>query len=106
MINPLQATIVTRNQGRSLSGRINGKELLVSNARLFEGSTIQMNSFGYAQKMKNNGAFSVSLVAMDFGDIPVTTVGQPEGTGADYSPSFFHLGLGYAYTYENKISVG
>ena len=87
-------------------GRINGKELLVSNARLFEGSTIQMNSFGYAQKMKNNGAFSVSLVAMDFGDIPVTTVGQPEGTGADYSPSFFHLGLGYAYTYENKISVG
>ena len=87
-------------------GRINGKELLVSNARLFEGSTIQMNAFGYAQKMKNNGAFSVSLVAMDFGDIPVTTVGQPEGTGADYSPSFFHLGLGYAYTYENKISVG
>jgi hypothetical protein len=87
-------------------GRINGKEVLVANTRLFEGSTIKLNAIGYAQKMKNNGAFAVTLVAVDFGDIPVTTVGQPEGTGASFSPSFFTLGLGYSYTYENKISVG
>ena len=86
-------------------GRINGKELLISNTRLYEGSTIQLNAIGYAQKM-NNSAFSISLMSVDFGDIPVTTVGQPEGTGATFSPSFFNLGIGYAYTYENKISVG
>lgn len=87
-------------------GRIEGKELLVSNARLYEGSSIQLNALGYAQKMKNGSAFCVSLVALDFGDIPVTTVNQPEGTGATFSPSFFNLGIGYSYTYENKISVG
>ncbi len=87
-------------------GRINGKELVISNARLYEGSTLRLNSIGYAQKMSNNGAFSVSLMSVDFGDIPVTTTAQPEGTGATFSPSFFNLGLGYAYTYENKISVG
>ncbi|MGA0233596.1 MAG: PorV/PorQ family protein, partial [Saprospiraceae bacterium] len=86
-------------------GRINGRELLISNARLYEGSTIQLNALGYAQK-SGNGAFSVSIMSVDFGDIPVTTVAQPEGTGATFSPSFFHLGVGYAYTYENKISVG
>jgi len=86
-------------------GRINGRELLISNTRLYEGSTIQLNALGYAQK-SGNGAFSVSIMSVDFGDIPVTTVAQPEGTGATFSPSFFHLGVGYAYTYENKISVG
>jgi len=87
-------------------GRINGRELLVSNTRLYEGSTIQLNAVGFAQKMSNGGAFAVSLTTVDFGDIAVTTVGQPEGTGATFSPSFFNLGLGYSYTYDNKISVG
>jgi hypothetical protein len=87
-------------------GRITGQEVMVANTRLYEGSTLQLNALGYAQKFKNNGAFAVSLVSVDFGDIPVTTVNQPEGTGATFSPSFFHLGLGYSYTYANKISVG
>lgn len=86
--------------------RINKGELVIGNTRLYEGSTLAINSLGFATKAGKNGAFGVSLVAMDFGDINVTTTDQPEGTGASYSPSFFNLGLGYAYTYENKISVG
>lgn len=86
--------------------RINKGEFVVANTRLYEGSTIGMNALGFATKAGKNGAFGISLVAMDFGDITVTTNGQPEGTGGVYSPSFFNLGLGYSYTYENKISVG
>ncbi len=86
-------------------GRIESRELNISNTRLFEGSTVKLNALGYAQKM-GNSAFGFSLVAVDFGDIPVTTVGQPDGTGATFSPSFIHLGFGYSYTYDNKISVG
>jgi len=87
-------------------GRITGKEVLIGNTRLFEGSDIRLNSFGYAQRTGTNGAFGISLVSVNFGDIAVTTAGQPEGTGATYSPSFFNLGLGYSHTYDNKISVG
>lgn len=86
-------------------GRIDGREVNVSNTRLFEGSTVKLNALGYAQKM-GNSAFGISLMAVDFGDIPVTTVGQPDGTGATFSPSFVNLGIAYSYTYENKISVG
>ncbi|MBT8233131.1 MAG: PorV/PorQ family protein [Saprospiraceae bacterium] len=86
-------------------GRIDGKELNISNTRLFEGSAVKLNALGYAQKM-GNSAFGISLMAVDFGDIPVTTVDQPDGTGATFSPSFLNLGIGYSYTYENKISVG
>ena len=86
--------------------RINGGEFVVSNARLWEGSDIGINSLGFVTKAGKSGAFAVSLVAMDFGEIDITTTFQPEGTGGTYSPSFFNLGLGYSYTYENKISVG
>ncbi len=86
--------------------RINKGELVIGNTRLYEGSTLGINAVGFATKAGKNGAFGISLVAMDFGEITVTTNGQPGGTGGTYSPSFFNLGLGYSYTYENKISVG
>lgn len=86
--------------------RISKGELVIGNTRLYQGSTLGINSVGFATKAGKNGAFGISLVAMDFGDIKVTTNGQPEGTGATFSPSFFNIGLGYSYTYENKISVG
>ena len=86
--------------------RLNKGEFVISNTRLYEGSTLGINSLGFATKVGASGAFGITLVAMDFGDIPVTTTAQPEGTGANYSPSFFNLGLGYSYTYDNKISVG
>ncbi len=87
-------------------GRIEGRELQLGNARLYEGTGIQLNSLGYAQKRGERGAFAISLASVNFGDIDVTTSSQPEGTGATYTPSFFNMGLGYSYTYENKISVG
>jgi len=87
-------------------GRVDGKELLVGNTRLYEGSTLKLNSLGFVTKVGNGGAIGVSLMAVDFGDIQITTTDQPEGVGGSYSPGFFNLGIGYAYTYANKISVG
>jgi hypothetical protein len=86
--------------------RINGGEFVVANTRLWEGSEIGINSLGFVSKVGSSGAFAISLVAMDFGEIDITTTAQPGGTGGTYSPSFINLGLGYSYTYENKISVG
>jgi len=86
--------------------RLGKNEFVIAHTRLFEGTGITLNSLGYAQKMGEAGAFGLSLVAMDFGDIEVTTTGAPEGTGATYSPSFFNLGLSYSYTFDKKVSVG
>lgn len=87
-------------------GRLSSREIYLGNTRLYEGSGLQHNAVGYAQRGKGNGAFGFSLAIMDFGEIPITTEDQPEGTGGFYSPNFVNLGLGYSYTYENKISVG
>ncbi|MBK8701106.1 MAG: PorV/PorQ family protein [Saprospiraceae bacterium] len=88
-----------------LSRMVKG-EFAVSNCMLYRGTGLSMNELGFGTKMGKNGAFGVSLASMSFGKIPVTTVNQPEGTGENFSPNFFHIGFGYSYLYDNKISVG
>lgn len=87
-------------------GRINKTEVLIGHARYLEGTDIKMNAFGISQKVGKSGAFGLSIMSLDIGEIPITTTDQPEGTGASFSPNFFNLGLSYAHIFENKISVG
>lgn len=87
-------------------GRINKTEIVVSNSQYFVGSGISMNAAGIAQRIGENGTLGISIMSLDFGDIDVTTVNNPAGTGATFSPSFFNLGVGYSHTFDNKISVG
>jgi hypothetical protein len=86
--------------------RINSTEIVVANGQYLVPSGVAMNGLGLSQRVGENGALGVSLMALDFGDIPVTTVNNPEGTGGTFSPSFFNLGVGYSYTFDKKISVG
>jgi hypothetical protein len=81
-------------------------ELNFSHTRYLVGTELGINSFGFAQNIGGGSVLGISIMAMDFGDIPVTTTEQPEGTGATFSPRFFNLGLGYAYRFENMITVG
>jgi len=81
-------------------------QIMGGHARYFEGTGISMNALGLAQKVGSNGAFGVSIMTMDFGDIPVTTEDFPEGTGATFSPLFFNMAISYAHEFENKVSVG
>lgn len=91
--------------------RINSGELQFSNTRLYEGSSLSMTAFGAAFKM-GNGALGISFTGLNFGDIPITTTSQPDGTGGIYSPGFYNLAVGYSYTFGadnedgGKISVG
>ncbi len=86
--------------------RIQKLEIGLSNNRLFSGTGMNLNSLGFGFKMGKSGALGIEFASLDFGQIPVTTVNQPAGTGGFFSPSFFQIGLGYSYTYANKISVG
>ena len=86
--------------------RIPGTQVNLGHALYLRGTDISMSSLGIAQRIGENGAIGISIMALDFGDIAVTTVGSPEGTGATYSPNFFNLGIGYSHIFENKVSVG
>ena len=86
--------------------RINKTEFSFGYTSYFSGADISVSSFGIASKISDNSCFGVTFMSTDVGQIQQTTEDQPEGTGAEFSPSLFNLGLSYAYIFENKISVG
>lgn len=86
--------------------RINGTQIQLAHTRYLVNSDINLNAFGFGQRIGKSGAFGISLVAFDLGDFDLTTEDVPEGSGAQFSPSFFNLGISYAHLFANKVSVG
>ncbi len=88
--------------------RVNGTQVYGSHTRYLSGTDVGLNAFGLAQRVGKNGALGISIMAIDLGDMPITTEANPE-PGIDpitFSPSFFNMGVGYAHMFENKVSVG
>lgn len=52
------------------------------------------------------GSVGLSYKTLNFGDIPVTTVENPDGTGQLYSPDYFVLGLTYSKMITDRVSAG
>lgn len=85
---------------------VNQTELNFSHTFYLQGSDIGLNGLGLGQRIGENGVLGLSLMSVDFGEIPVTTVNQPEGLGINYEPLYFNLGIGYAHAFSERISVG
>lgn len=69
-------------------------------------SGIGFNSAGLAQRVSENSVFSVSIQSMNFGDIPITTVANPEGNIGNFSPTINVFNIGYAKSFSTTISGG
>jgi hypothetical protein len=52
------------------------------------------------------GDLGFTLKSLSFGNIPVTTVDYPDGTGELYSPSYLTFGVTYSRLLTDRISVG
>ncbi len=86
--------------------RINKTQINIGHTDYLTATNTKLNAFGLAQKVGKTGTIGISLMAVDFGELRVTTTEQPDGTGATFEPTFFNVGVGYSYMFENKISVG
>lgn len=70
------------------------------------GAGININSAGFAQRISESSVISVSVMAMSFGDIDITTVDLPEGGIGTYSPTYSNFNVGYAREFSNSIYGG
>jgi len=70
------------------------------------GSDINITAAGLALKAGESGVFGLSLMALDFGDIEITTTDNPEGGLGTYTPQFINLGISYARIFSNAIHGG
>jgi hypothetical protein len=67
---------------------------------------ISLGSFAVAINAGNIGTFAISSAYLMTGDMAVTTVYQPEGTGENFSITNFSVGLSYARLLTDRLSIG
>lgn len=67
---------------------------------------ISVGSFAFAIDAGNIGVFAISSAYLMTGDMDVTTVFQPQGTGESFSISNFSVGLSYARFLTDHLSIG
>jgi opacity protein-like surface antigen len=67
---------------------------------------IKVNYLSAIANFGGVGVFGVSLKSLDFGEIPVTTVDEPDGTGERFSPTFLTAAVSYSRRMTDRIYVG
>lgn len=68
---------------------------------------IQVNYGAVGVNFSGFGVIGLSIKALDFGQIPLTTVDDPEGrSGRTFSPAFITVGISYSKAFTDRISVG
>ncbi|MCX6137297.1 MAG: PorV/PorQ family protein [Ignavibacteriales bacterium] len=66
----------------------------------------KVSYFAGSYNVGDLGAFGLSFKSLNFGDIPVTTVLNPDGTGATFSPSYFVFGVTYSKRIADRVRAG
>ena len=70
------------------------------------GSNIKINNFGFATKAGEAGALAAGITMFNFGDIPITTVDNPDGTGNTFKPTYSTISVAYSRVFSNAIYGG
>lgn len=81
-------------------------EIGVSHSRYLSGTGISINNAGMAYRLSSTSVIGVNAMSMSFGEIDVTTVDAPEGTGGKFKPSFLNVSLGFAKEFSHQIRGG
>jgi hypothetical protein len=81
-------------------------ELLFAHTNYLKGADININTFGFSQKVGASGVIGLGFMSMNFGNIDVTTTEMPEGGLGNYPISFMNIGLTYAKGFTDHIFGG
>lgn len=79
-------------------------EIMFANTSWF--ADININSFGFTQKVGETGVLGFGVMSTDVGEIQVTTTDNPDGDLGTYSPNLTNIGLSYAKKFTETIYGG
>jgi hypothetical protein len=104
------AFVATANDVTSLYWNPAGASRAQSNSALFAHSRwfadINYNWAGAMLSMGDFGMVGLSLNYLDYGDLEVTTLREPEGTGEVFNPQDLVIALTYGYNLTDRFSIG
>lgn len=81
-------------------------ELYFTSTRWLEGSDVNLNAIGLAQKLGESGVIGLSYMGMGFGDLHETTDARPESGSETFSPTMSNVGISYSKGFSNSIFGG
>lgn len=81
-------------------------EAIFNRSNWLQGTGIYINSFGLTQGIGETGTIGFGVVAINAGNIDITTEEQPEGGLGTYSPTFYNISLSYAKMFSDNIYGG
>ena len=67
---------------------------------------VQLNTIAYTRRLGDVDAFSLHVINLFTGDMPVRTVDMPEGTGENFNAADFVIGGSYARRLTDRFSLG
>jgi len=67
---------------------------------------MSMSYFGVSGRLGELGTLALSFRNLSVGNINVTTMDQPDGTGEVINPSYFVLGLTYSKQLSDRVTIG
>ncbi|MCX6181912.1 MAG: PorV/PorQ family protein [Bacteroidetes bacterium] len=83
-----------------------GTELIFCRTSWLKGTDININNFGFSQKLGERNYIAFGIMSFSMGNIPITTVDLPDGGIGTYSPQFINIGTSYARQFTSSISGG
>ncbi len=81
-------------------------EIMFMHSQWLRGSGININTFGFTQKVGETGAIGLGIMSINAGKIERTTEDQPEGGLGTFTPRFTNIALSYAKGFSDNISGG
>lgn len=67
---------------------------------------VNYNFFAGTYNVEGLGTLGLSVIISDIGDMQVTTINQPEGTGQTFSATDFAVSLAYAVNLTDNFAIG
>lgn len=84
----------------------NKTELIFSRTTWLEGTGININTFGFSQKVGGAGVLALGIMSLNSGEIMRTTVDSPDGGIGTFSVENMNMNLAYAQEFSNSIYGG
>jgi long-subunit fatty acid transport protein len=86
------------------ASRVETSEAMFTHLSWFAG--IKYNWAGAMLYTEGVGTIGLNIGYLDYGDLEVTTLREPEGTGEFFTPHDLFIALSYAYNLTDRFSIG
>jgi hypothetical protein len=84
----------------------NKTDIGFSRTTYLQGADVYVNNLSLVQNLGSGSVMGLSFNSFDFGNIPITSESQPDGTLGTYSPQILNISLAYAKKFSNSITGG